>query len=275
MAEASGSKISETVTSLAHTVAAVRVENCFLGAEGIGETIERRLWEQGVTRWAEFTRECDGVGTTRAERIESFIEGGQRAVDEGDVSFFDRRFPGGCRWRLYETFSDQACFFDIETTGLDQRTSVVTTVSIHQDGETRTLVRGDDLTDENLRAAFDDAGLLVTFNGARFDVPFLESKFAVDLDRPHIDLMPTCRKVGLSGGLSAVEGQLGISRDLPDIDGREAVRLWREHERGVDGALERLIVYNREDTVNMVDVLEETVEALDERVFPDGQREPP
>jgi len=247
----------------------VHVENCFVGAEGIGETLERRLWRQGITRWDAFTPACEGIGDTRAERIESFIDEGRRALDREEVRYFDRTFPDGARWRLYETFRDQTCFFDIETTGLDRYRDVVTTVTLHQDGDTRTLVRGDDLTDETLAAAFEDAGLLVTFNGASFDVPFLEASFDIDLDHPHLDLMPTCRKLGLSGGLSAVERDLGIERGLPDVDGREAVRLWHEHERGVDGALERLIAYNREDAVNMETVLEEVVDELEAQVLPE------
>jgi len=247
----------------------VHVENCFVGAQGIGETLERRLWRQGITRWDAFTPACEGIGDTRAERIESFIDEGRRALDREEVRYFDRTFPDGARWRLYETFRDQTCFFDIETTGLDRYRDVVTTVTLHQDGNTRTLVRGDDLTDETLAAAFEDAGLLVTFNGASFDVPFLEASFDIDLDHPHLDLMPTCRKLGLSGGLSAVERDLGIERGLPDVDGREAVRLWHEHERGVDGALERLIAYNREDAVNMETVLEEVVDELEAQVLPE------
>ena len=247
----------------------MRVEQSFLGAEGVGETTERRLWEQGITHWEQFHSECDGIGPTRAQRIESFIEHGKQAIDRTDVSYFEQSFPTGSRWRLYETFREQACFFDIETTGLDHRSSVVTTVSLHQNGNTETLVRGDDLTRDSLAAAFEDAGLLVTFNGARFDIPFLENSFGLSIDAPHIDLMPTCRKVGLSGGLSTIERELGIGRELPDVDGREAVRLWHEHERGVDGALDRLIEYNREDTENMVPVLERVVTQLDEQLLPE------
>lgn len=261
--------VRQSINTVPTALTGVYVENCFLGAEGVGRTIERRLWEQGMTHWEAFEPTCEGVGTTRARRIEAFIDEGERALDRDDIAFFDRRFPNGARWRLYESFREQACFFDIETTGLDHRTSVVTTVTLHQDGETRTLVRGDDLTRESLAAAFDGAGLLVTFNGARFDVPFLEAEFDLSLSHPHLDLMPTARKVGLSGGLSEVERQLGITRELPDVDGREAVRLWHEHERGVDGALERLVAYNREDTVNMVDVVEAVVEELDRQVLPD------
>ena len=250
----------------------MHVENSFLGADGVGERTERKLWENGITHWEAFEADCPGVGSTRASCIEEFIDAGERALERNDARFFDERFPSGSQWRLYESFRDHACFFDIETTGLDRHHNVVTTVSLHQDGTTETLVRGDTLTAENLRAAFEDARVLVTFNGARFDIPFLETNFELDLDLPHIDLMPTCRKVGLSGGLDAIEEQLGVGRDLPDVDGREAVRLWHEHERGVDGALERLVEYNREDTENMVPVTEQVVSMLDEQVFPQQPR---
>jgi uncharacterized protein YprB with RNaseH-like and TPR domain len=247
----------------------VRVENTFLGAEQVGERTEQRLWEQGATRWEAFDRSYRGIGSTRAERIEQYIDGGRDALADGDVDFFHERFPTRERWRLYESFRERTCFFDIETTGLDADSSVVTTVTLHQNGETQTLVRGDDLTRERLGAAFEPAALLVTFNGARFDIPFLRSSFGLDLDRPHIDLLPTCRRAGLRGGLDTVEDRLGIDRALPDIGGRDAIRLWRNHERGVDGALEKLIAYNREDTENMVPVLEQTIDRLDRELLPD------
>jgi len=140
-------------------------------------------------------------------------------------------------------------------------------VSLHQDGETMTLVRGDDLTAESLRAAFADAGLLVSFNGKRFDVPFLETCYDVDLDIPHLDLMYTCKQIGLSGGLKPIEQAIGVERDRPDISGEDAVRLWREHERGQDGSLETLISYNREDTKNLETLAEEVTGRLHEDVF--------
>lgn len=247
----------------------MRVENTFLGAEGVGDELESRLWKAGVTRWDAFDGGCPGVGPTRRERIDRYIDLGREALAADNAHFFDERFPSRETWRLYESFPGRTCFFDIETTGLDQDRNVVTTVTLHHAGDTRTLARGDNLTSEELTAAFDPADILVTFNGARFDVPFLETNFDIDLDRPHIDLMPTCRRAGLDGGLSAVERSLGIGRELPDVDGREAVRLWNEHERGVDGALDRLIAYNREDTENMIPVLEETIARLDAQLLPD------
>ncbi len=243
----------------------MRVENSFIGVDGVGEQTEQSIWEQGVTHWDEF--EPAVVGGKRGDRIDQFIDEGREYLDVADVAYFDRCFPSSEQWRLYETFAERACFFDIETTGLDERRNQVTTVSLHQAGETETLVAGDDLTAGNLRAAFSDADLLVTFNGKRFDVPFLEANFDIDLQRPHLDLMYTCKKIGLSGGLKQVEQDIGIERDRPDISGQDAVRLWREHERGQDGSLETLISYNREDTVNLQTLADEVTTKLDEQVF--------
>ncbi|PSQ57368.1 exonuclease, partial [Halobacteriales archaeon SW_8_68_21] len=120
---------------------------------------------------------------------------------------------------------------------------------------------------------FADASLLATFNGARFDVPFLETSFDLDVDTPHLDLMYPAKRVGLSGGLKPIEAELGIDRDRPDISGRDAVRLWREYERGNEASLETLVSYNREDAVNLRALADTVCKALDEEVFatvPDG-----
>jgi len=246
----------------------VRVVNSFIGVTGVGEQTERSLWEAGVTHWDDFHR--DPVGEKTGERIAAFIDEGRDRLAAEDVAFFDQRLPSGERWRLHETFADRACYFDIETTGLNHEWCDVTTVSLHQGGETTTLVRGNDLTADALRAAFADAGLLVSFNGKRFDVPFLEACFDVDLDIPHLDLMYTCKKLGLSGGLKPIEQAVGIERDRPDISGEDAVRLWREHERGTDGSLETLISYNREDARNLETLADRVTSELHDRVFVDG-----
>ncbi|MGM0606314.1 MAG: ribonuclease H-like domain-containing protein [Halobacteriota archaeon] len=243
----------------------MRIENSFIPVRGVGERTERKLWRDGITHWNEFDRSV--VGPTTGKRIEAFIEDARVRLEKRDARFFGDSFPSGERWRLYENFRDRTCFFDIETTGLDASRNVVTTVSYHLDGETNTLVRGDDLTADALRAAFDDAELLVSFNGIRFDQPFIEQCFDVQLDQPHLDLLYPCNRLGLTGGLKQIEGTIGIERDRPDISGRDAVRLWHEHERGRDGSLETLISYNREDAINL-EVLADTVTTrLHEEVF--------
>ncbi|WP_101297320.1 ribonuclease H-like domain-containing protein [Halegenticoccus soli] len=243
----------------------MRIENSFIPVRGVGEATERKLWEHGVTHWDEF----DGsvVGETTAGRIEEFIGVATERLDAGDSRFFRDAFPSGERWRLYENFRDDACFFDIETTGLSHRRDEVTTVSYRRGGETTTLVRGDDLTAETVREAFADAPLVVSFNGKRFDAPFLEESLGVEIDAPHVDLVYPCKRLGLTGGLKRVERDVGIERDRPDLSGRDAVRLWREYERGDEGALDTLISYNRDDADNLETLMDRVAASLHEETF--------
>ena len=247
----------------------MRIENSFIPVEGVGESTERRLWADGVTTWAAFDPTVDirGVGSTTTDRIEAFISEALTHLDDGDSAYFDQVFPSSERWRLYENFRDETCFFDIETTGLDEHRDQVTTVSFHQAGSTTTLVAGDDLTARRVREQFADASLLASFNGARFDVPFLETALDITVETPHLDLMYPCQRVGLSGGLKPIETQLGIDRDRPDLSGHDAVRLWREYERGDEMALETLVSYNREDTENLQTLADVVSDTLHENVF--------
>ena len=244
----------------------VRIENSFIPIRGVGEKTERRLWEAGITHWEEF----DGsvVGPTTADRIREFVDVATDHLRRNNARFFHDSFPSGERWRLYQNFRDDALFFDIETTGLDAARHDVTTVSLHRGGDTETLIRGDDLDARRLRDHFADAQLIVSFNGARFDVPFLEDAFDVDIAAPHLDLMYPCRRLDLTGGLKAIEHEVGIDRDRPDLAGEDAVRLWRQYERGDEAALDTLVSYNREDTENLRNLADLVTERLHESCCP-------
>ena len=242
----------------------MRLENTFVGARGVGEKTERSLWQQGVTHWDDIE---DGVlGGTRGQRLRSYVEEARPRLDDGDADYFAETLPGRCAWRLAENFREEACFFDIETTGLDQHSSVVTTVSCHRAGETRTYVQGQDLTADALEEELSEASLLVSFNGKRFDLPFLEHHYDLGVETPHLDLMYPCRRLDLTGGLKRIEGALGIGRES-DVDGREAVRLWHQYEGGDEDALERLVHYNRLDAANLETLLDRVCTRLDRQVF--------
>ena len=242
----------------------MRLENTFVGARGVGEKTERNLWQQGVTHWDDVE---DGVlGGTRGQRLRSYVEEARPRLEDDDADYFAETLPGRCAWRLAENFREDACFFDIETTGLDQHSSVVTTVSCHRAGETRTYVQGRDLTADALEAELSEASLLVSFNGKRFDLPFLEHHYDLGVETPHLDLMYPCRRLDLTGGLKRIEGALGIGRES-DVDGREAVRLWHQYERGDEDALERLVHYNRLDAKNLETLLDRVCTRLDREVF--------
>jgi uncharacterized protein YprB with RNaseH-like and TPR domain len=101
--------------------------------------------------------------------------------------------------------------------------------------------------------------LISTFNGAGFDLRFLRTTFpGLALPPIHVDLRPTTRKLGLTGGLKAIEAAFGLERNsaIRDLSGYDAVILWRKHLRGDRRALELLIEYNRADVVHLKTILE-------------------
>ena len=134
---------------------------------------------------------------------------------------------------------------------------MVTVVGIYvcngEDGRVIQLV-GKDISCESLLEALEGVRLIHTYNGSRFDLPFLRYCHGIDLSRvyPHRDLMYDCWSKNLYGGLKAVERQLGIERRLKDMNGYEAVKLWWRYVDTFDlEALNELLEYNREDVVNL------------------------
>ena len=79
--------------------------------------------------------------------------------------------------------------------------------------------------------------------------------------------MYPCKRLGLDGGLKRIERDVGIDRDRPEVSGRDAVRLWREYERGDESALETLVSYNREDAANLETLADIVAESLHEDLF--------
>ena len=83
------------------------------------------------------------------------------------------------------------------------------------------------------------------------------------MDQAHIDLRFVLASLGHRGGLKAIERRLGLSRDaaIEGVDGFEAVMLWHRARRGDRAALEKLLLYNLTDVVNLVELAEAAVVA--------------
>jgi uncharacterized protein YprB with RNaseH-like and TPR domain len=148
-------------------------------------------------------------------------------------------------------------YLDIETTGLSPFYGYVTVVGIYRvnGGECEFVqLVGEEITVEKILAALKDVDTIYTYNGSRFDLPFIGVSLGVDLCDyfEHKDLMFDCWRNHLKGGLKAVERTLGIRRELTDVDGYQAVILWRRyHSYGDEDALTTLLAYIREDVINL------------------------
>jgi len=148
-------------------------------------------------------------------------------------------------------------YIDIETTGLSRYYANLTVIGIalEKNGglEVIQLIEGS-LSEKRLLAALHGVDEIYSYNGSRFDLPFIKAKLGLDLKAcfKHTDLMYDCWRNDLKGGLKAVERKLGIDRRLKDVDGYVAVKLWYEYVNNhSQQALSTLLDYNREDVVNL------------------------
>ena len=148
-------------------------------------------------------------------------------------------------------------YLDIETTGLSWLNADITVVGIYLvNGNDSRLVQlvGEEINRDNLVKALVDSHTIYTYNGSRFDLPFIRASLEIDLveSHHHHDLMYDCWKNNLYGGFKSVEQHLGIPRQLRGIGGLDAVILWwRYKNNGDQRALSLLLQYNKEDVVNL------------------------
>ena len=148
-------------------------------------------------------------------------------------------------------------YIDIETTGLSYGASEITVVGIYicRGNETEFIqFVGQDISADAIIEALAGVDILYSYNGSRFDLPFIRSQYGVNLEAHfhHRDLMYDCWGKKLHGGLKGVEKQLGILRNLPDMNGLEAVKLWWKYVDSFDlDALNKLCEYNKEDVINL------------------------
>ena len=148
-------------------------------------------------------------------------------------------------------------YLDIETTGLSRFYDYITVIGVYRcRGSDNGMVQlvGREVTRGNLITALKGVNTIYTYNGSRFDLPFIASSLGIDLATEfyHHDLMYDCWDNDLYGGFKAVERQLGIPRRLEGIGGLEAVQLWWRYRKGGNqDALAMLLEYNKEDVLNL------------------------
>ena len=244
------------------------LNNTYIHIPGVGKSLERKIWAQGINTWEEFLEHKDRIPipSARKARISEEIRKSSAHLAAKDCYFFSQCLPSTEHWRAYPIFSDSMAFFDIETTGLSQRTDKITVIGIYNGREVKSYIRGINL-DEIVRE-FPKYSLLFSFNGARFDLPFIKSEFPeLEFNQLHVDLMYPLRRIGYSGGLKNIEKKLCISRSegTEGLTGYDAVKLWKQYERGNQEALDKLIEYNREDVVNLKTIIELTYPKMVEK----------
>jgi uncharacterized protein YprB with RNaseH-like and TPR domain len=224
----------------------------FVHLPGVGYATEARWWREGITDWDAFLA---ASGTLQAESRRCLIDESRERLATGDHRYFARMLARRDHWRAVPEFAGGVAFLDIETTGGLEGEDI--TVIGLSDGRTmRAFVKGEDL--EEFPAALAPVRLLVTFFGTGFDLPMLKRRFPdLPFDQLHVDLCYALKRLGYRGGLKKIETDLGLARaaETQGLSGWDAIRLWREYALGSREALDLLLAYNREDVLNMRELL--------------------
>jgi hypothetical protein len=203
------------------------LKHTFIHIPRIGYRTETRLWRAGFTCWQDYLDRCASCSVLPASQsaILKGLETSACSLSDNNAKDFENLLPSAEIWRLYRDFRPSSA---------------------------KAFVKGVNL--EDFADEIKKYSLLVSFNGKRFDLPFIRSVFGdFPSKQGHLDLLFPLRTLGYRGGLKRIEADVGVEREgaLKQVDGYLAVLLWREYKRGNKAALETLVRYNLEDVVNL------------------------
>ena len=241
----------------------------FIHLPRVGTVTESEIWDAGIGSWGDFLHAVELPRRIRGKQrhLRSLIQHSAERYECRDAAYFDKILPSRERWRLYADFRARAAFVDIETTGLSPERGIITLIGVlDADGYTA-YVHGENLAD--FREAMEQYDLIVTFNGAAFDLPYIEHHFgSIFRHVAHIDLRFPLKRAGFSGGLKAIERQADVGRpsELSALSGYDAVLLWRMWQQGSSGARDTLVRYNAEDVASLPALAEIVYNGLAERL---------
>lgn len=240
------------------------LKESFVILPNVRQRTEQKVWAQGIHSWDDFlaAQQIKGVGKARKDHFDSHLRTAKTHLRQYNEKYFAKAMPFSEQWRLFNEFKDEAVYLDIETSGYY---GDITVIGLSDGVDANTMVRGFNLDKHILEKELKKYKLLVTFNGASFDIPVIKRFFGTQFTMPHIDLRFTCQKVGYTGGLKSIERQLHIKRraEVEDMSGEDAVYLWQQWKATGDrDHLNKLVWYNEEDILNLRPLAEKVIPEL-------------
>ena len=148
-------------------------------------------------------------------------------------------------------------YLDIETTGLKPDYAVMTSVTVFDGSDTRVFVRDENL-DELVPFLLSKPELFIcTFNGAKFDIPFIEAETGQKIPHQHVDLLVLGKEsLGLAGGFKAQLKHFGVAGLDSENTGLDSIWLWNEYQQSQDRKFrDALVAYNTSDAMALHSLL--------------------
>ena len=168
---------------------------------------------------------------------------------------------------LYRKFKSSALCLDIETTHYNGPIALIGACK-PKDGEIDyiSLIRGHNLSALTLKDVLHGCKLLITYNGLKHDVPKIRSEFpgSIPKDIHVVDVFLLAKYLQLGTSLNVLENTLNIERPYNISRKGRAIYLWQRYINKNDKtALQKLLDYNRQDTINLYPIMEELIRRAD------------
>ena len=243
------------------------ITSSFIFLEKVGGKIEQSIWNKGIHDWDSFLRAKSIKGLSRHRKLyyDRKILNARKALYNFDSNYFLDLLPQSEMWRLYDFFKEDAVFLDIETTGLGKENDI-TVFGLYDGINTKIMIKGINLNYNILKKELEKHKLIVTFNGASFDLPFIEKRYPGLIPKiPNFDVKSITSRLGLKGGLKNIEKELGIKRTsiIEKFYGGDALTLWKMYRAtGDEYYLNLLVEYNEYDIINLKSVAEHCVKKM-------------
>lgn len=222
---------------------------------------EEQYWKNGIFTlddlYQSLNQQLSFFDNNSFDEINEIISNRFQNIDK-IAEIFERKTGKKDLYRIAYSIPNDVVFLDIETTGLSHIYHYITMIGWIKNGKYDYWLVG---TNPNrFFEVIRNAKMIITFNGQRFDLKFIDLLFPeLNIrEKPHLDLCPFCRRFGLTGGQKEIEKNVGYIRpdQIHDCDGKEAVILWYRFLFGESDALDSLILYNCYDVCGMMYILD-------------------
>ncbi len=191
-------------------------------AERVAEALGGSVHASGKSSCAMFERAWDATDWHGRRPVSRY------ALDKDlPIGLFDTRVAELPEW------ASRVVFFDVETTGLSGGAGMLAFLAgcgWFEDGGFRVRqfllgsASGERALLDGLASIFDEASLVVTFNGRTFDVPLMETRWAFHRtasptdDLPHFDMLPPARRLWGRAGRDAGQAPEAVSCSLGALE---------------------------------------------------------
>lgn len=247
------------------------IENSFIFLEGISTKAEGNIWKQGVRNWDNFINANKIQGISRARKLyyDRRLKEAKKELYSFNSPYFIDLLHQSEMWRLYDFFREDAVFLDIEATGI-YREDDFFIIGLY-DGINTKIILKNNFDYNKLKDELMKYKLIVSFNGASFDMPFLNKRYHGLLPKiPHFDVKSITGRIGLNGGLKEIEKAIGIKRNpiVEKFTGGDVSMLWRMYRvTGDEYYLNLLIEYNEDDIINLKRLADFSTNKLKELIY--------